>query len=171
MLNLFTFTLNHDDLTLLGKGLKFCPIPLWVDHGKIKLDLDKFFRNCSLHLFFNNTENTNVSELEPEEKPFEHNDLKLPSKYNPTFPSNLEHVYYLILEEILSYKPPKVRYSNLNGRECNSITKLSDNEEIVIKKADKGSNVVVLDQKYYISEGHRQLSNKTLFETAQGRHL
>ena len=42
--------------------------------------------------------------------------------------------------------------SNLTTEERASLKNLKNNDEIVIKKADKGSAVVVLDRQAYINE-------------------
>ena len=47
---------------------------------------------------------------------------------------------------------------NLSLEERKAITELTSNSEIIIKPADKGSTVVVLNTTDYIKEAHRQLS-------------
>lgn len=54
--------------------------------------------------------------------------------------------------------------SNLTTEERASLKNLKNNDEIVIKKADKGSAVVVLDRQAYINEAHRQLQNKKYYK-------
>ena len=103
--NLSSRLLSIDELTILGKGLKFCPTPLMVDHGKIKSNIDKFFRTCSLKLFFSESGFDLKPEREPIDQPFEHKDMKLASNFNPTLSSNLEHIYYLVIDELLSHNP------------------------------------------------------------------
>ena len=41
---------------------------------------------------------------------------------------------------------------------------LTNGRTIVIKKADKGSCVVVWDQKYYIAEAEKQLSDENIYK-------
>ncbi len=53
---------------------------------------------------------------------------------------------------------------NMSNEEYKAIHSLSQNNQIIIKKADKGSNIVVMDTKDYIREGLRQLSDKECFE-------
>ena len=159
VINLSNKSLNANELSLLGKGLKFCPTPRMMDHGKLKEDIDQFFRKCSLKLFF--------AESDPDQPQenilFEHKDMKLPSKFNPHMPSNLEHIYYLTIDDILSYKTPKLKSDNLNPSERVALLNLSDNDKIIIKKADKGSNVVIMNREDYLKEAHRQLNDKKYY--------
>ena len=152
VINLSNKELTYTELTVLGKGLKFCPTAIMVDHGKIKENLDKFFRSCSLRLFFSNGD---ASHPEGENEPtFTHKDMCLPSKFNPQMPNNLEHVYYLILDEILSYSPPNLKdlKLNLNNDQQKTLRNLLNSPEIIIKKADKGSNIVIQNRNDYIEE-------------------
>ncbi|KAK3090867.1 hypothetical protein FSP39_015326 [Pinctada imbricata] len=53
---------------------------------------------------------------------------------------------------------------NLNKTERKALQSLKDNDSIVIKKADKGSTVVVLNKSDYIDEALRQLSSPSFYE-------
>ena len=60
-------------------------------------------------LFYDNVVDnrpTNFADAEENtsSSPFSHNDMKLRSKFNPQMSSNLEHIYYLILDDVLTYK-------------------------------------------------------------------
>ena len=50
-------------------------------------------------------------------------------------------------------------YNNLTKNERTSMKKLSEREDIIITKADKGGAVVIVDVKDYIKEAERQLNN------------
>lgn len=50
--------------------------------------------------------------------------------------------------------------SNLSPEERRALKKLKNNRDIVIKPADKGSKIVILDKASYIKEANRQLQNK-----------
>jgi hypothetical protein len=48
------------------------------------------------------------------------------------------------------------------------LTKLGQNTSIVIKKADKGAAVVIMNREDYITEAERQLSDQNFYiETAE----
>ena len=48
---------------------------------------------------------------------------------------------------------------NLNRQEMSALKQLQNNKNIIIKKSDKGSAVVIMNKQNYITEGMRQLNN------------
>ena len=52
----------------------------------------------------------------------------------------------------------------MTNSEYKIIENLKENNSIVIKKSDKGSNIVILDREYYIKEAMRQLSDKKFYK-------
>ena len=162
VVNLSSRRLSIYELSVLGKGLNFCPTPSKFDHGPIKESIDKFFRKCSLKLFFENPQNDQEFPDNHENPAFEHQDMKLASKFSPPMPSNLELIHYLICEEILSYN--QVNSSrNLSNTQLSALSSLRNDEHIIIKKADKGSNIVIMDKTDYVKEVHRQLNDKNYY--------
>ena len=55
-------------------------------------------------------------------------------------------------------------YSNLSKEEWQAIRSLAEDRSIVIKKADKGSCVVVWDRLDYLSEAEKQLGDKKIYK-------
>ena len=70
---------------------------------------------------------------------------------------------------LLKSKPFCKQESNLTRLERTGITELAQKPDIVIKKADKGSAVVVMQTADYLCEGYRQLMPP--FHRAIGRRL
>ena len=165
VVHLSYYNLNQTELRVLGRGLKFCPTPPVYDHGRLKESLDRFFRTMTLFLFFESNNDNNVDETnDTDPKPFSHKDLKLPSTFNPVMPSNLECMYHSVMEKILKHNPTKERRRDLSNEEYKCLTKLAENKDIVIKKADKGSNTVILDRSQYVKEGEKQLNDSKYYE-------
>ena len=54
-------------------------------------------------------------------------------------------------------------YSNLSKEEWETVRTLADDRNIVIKKADKGSCVVIWDRNDYITEAESQLKNELVY--------
>lgn len=52
---------------------------------------------------------------------------------------------------------------NLSREEVRALEELSKNVNIVIKPADKGSAIVILDRGQYLWEGYRQLNDTTYY--------
>ena len=134
------------ELSVLGKGLKFCLTPPKYCNGKLKESIDKFFQSASLKAYFKphgpeDPESILVSsflsENDAEPEIFEHKDLKCPSTFNPQMPSNLEYVYNVLIDRILSDCPELNRRRNLTIKQFKALTDLKENKSIMIKKADK----------------------------------
>ena len=53
---------------------------------------------------------------------------------------------------------------NLKKEEWTAISTLRNDKNIVIKPADKGGNIEIMDKEDYIQEGLRQLSDNTHYE-------
>ena len=60
---------------------------------------------------------------------------------------------------LLNSKIKNNKTNNLTKEERIGLKELTDNPEIIIKKADKGSAVVVMNTRDYLREGYRQLSD------------
>ena len=55
-------------------------------------------------------------------------------------------------------------YSNFNSEEWKAMRSLADDRDLVTKKADKGSCVVVWDQNDYLMEAEKQMSHKNIYK-------
>ena len=60
------------------------------------------------------------------------------------------------------YREPKKK--NLIKEDYKAIRFLNKNKDIIIKPADKGSAIVILEKQSYINEGQRQLHNTQFYE-------
>ena len=54
--------------------------------------------------------------------------------------------------------------------EYQAIKSLKHNSDIIIKPADKGSAIVILDKQSYIQEGQRQLNDTKFYEQIDSYH-
>lgn len=57
---------------------------------------------------------------------------------------------------------------NLSAEEIKALGELSRRQDIVIKPADKGSAVVIMDRPDYVQEGLRQLGDVIFYSKLQG---
>ena len=165
--NLSNHTLTTGEKELLELGLKFCPTPPKADIGDLVHDIDHFFRSANLKLFFSDVDTSNdtqSSTTTDPNKPFGHPDLRLKSKFNPTFPPLLEFVRQSVITDLQSCSIKPVRQKNLTHQQFLAIKSLSCNPNIVIKPADKGSGIVVMNREDYIKEGERQLLDPHFYQ-------
>ena len=166
ILNLSHHTLTQPETELLEKGLNYCPTQRGVDLGKLNLELDRFFRSVRLALFFDSPSDSS-KESDPgsldEPVPFSHSDMKKPSTWTPPPVSHLDHIISMIQNDTLSHKVNKSTSPNLTQPLYNALQSLSQNKEIIIKPADKGRKVVIMNRQDYIAEGLRQLSDRNFY--------
>ena len=69
--------------------------------------------------------------------------------------SQIENKLFSIVDE-------PIRYSNLSKEEWVAMRSLADDRSIVIKKADKGSCIVVWDRNDYLREAEKQLKDQNV---------
>ena len=65
---------------------------------------------------------------------------------------------------VRSHIPSKPKHDNLSKSDRSALYNLQKREDIVIKPADKGSAVVVMDRDHYVSEAERQLNDSTFYK-------
>ena len=153
VINLSKRVLSEDEISLLSKGLKFCPTPRDLDRGKIKTDLEQFGRRLRLRWFFRE-----------EERGFETNPFRPKSTFSPPKDDVAIEVYLSrVEEEILSISEHGKNYSNLTEPEQEALRNLKEDDSIIIKQADKGSGVVVWDRDDYLKEADNHLLNETAY--------
>ena len=79
---------------------------------------------------------------------------------HPTIEVLLSEIEQEIFKEVQS----RLGYSNLSKEEWKVVRSLANDPNIVIKKADEGSCVVIWDRGDYIMEAERQLNDKAVYQ-------
>lgn len=151
-----TFKLTHAQFTLLNRGLTF--IPTKGINSKIReqttWDLQQYHRRVKLAAYFRNTKNKQPPPLTPQSD-WTPLDGSLPPVIMQLIQADRDHFHKNF--KIHRTKP------NLNPEEVKALKELKNNKSIVIKPADKGSAVVIMDREQYLWEGYRQLNDKTYY--------
>ena len=161
VINLSSATLSESDLSLLSKGLSFCPVPKFIDELKVKSDLQAFLRRLRLKGFFHKKPVTPSAQYDSNAAIF-----KPKSSFTP--PANrdkhLETFIRIVEKEILEQvQSPQPFHRNLTSKEAEALRSFKARRDITLKDADKGSAVVVMDTDRYINEGLRHLSDSTTY--------
>ena len=149
--NLSSCTLTKEETSILSKGLGFVPTPPVPHPSTIQKDINKFARTLRLKYEF--------QQNRPKKKKF-----KLRSSYIPPLSTSgcLEDYIYALKIEATKLKPRKTR-NNLSQRQRIALRKLRKRNDNIIKKADKGSTVVIQDRQEYINTGLEHLSDKNTY--------
>uniref|UniRef100_A0A8C5PPV1 Reverse transcriptase domain-containing protein n=1 Tax=Leptobrachium leishanense TaxID=445787 RepID=A0A8C5PPV1_9ANUR len=71
----------------------------------------------------------------------------------------LEHYYFLLVMEDLNIAISKPFKSNLTFRDRKICEDLKNNQNLVIKQADKGGGIVVMSRQFYLKEADRLLGD------------
>jgi len=176
IVNLSDYNLTEAQTSLLNKGLKFCPTPCSVDFATARADLDNFHRGLRLYCFFNKDsipdQTRNTSQQQDHNNITENSDndsdkfnltFRNKSTWTPPGPIPLESI--ITLNEIfLANMEPNCRTkSNLTKAERLAISELKNLTNIVIKPADKGSMIVLLNKSDYVREAEKQLSDEKFY--------
>lgn len=146
---------------LLGRGLSFVPtVGIYRDQKRtLQLDIQNYHRRIKLASFFKDSAKkpvvpfTGPSEWTPpiSEIPIEvQKFIKLDLK---TFKT-----HYKFIEEEL----------NISWEEETALRELKNNRQIIIKPADKGAAVAVLDRDQYVLEVERQLNDTIYYKKLKG---
>ena len=190
VVNLSKHHLSDDELSVLNRGLNFCPTPGEPDMGNLRRDLDVFHRNLRIKTFFNETDNPSMSQnnvgssVNSTQQQGAQNTQSIHSKSTsdldsqvrkskvlkrnkewspPTGPLHLES-FILTNERDLNKTFPKApNFHNLTRTEKVALKDLSKNSKLVIKPADKGGATVILNREDYTTEGERQLTDKKFY--------
>ncbi|CAJ0921678.1 unnamed protein product [Ranitomeya imitator] len=168
--NISSQNLSSTDMTLLQKGLTFCPVPHF-DTFQVDQELHRFFRTLRLKVHFSNTPFETTPDLTKTSSGFSLKSLGLrtsssfqpPKTYHPveTF---IEVVNRDVKEILGSIDKGLVKVkNNLSREEYRSLMDLKNNRNLIIKPADKGGAIVVLDRTYYINEILSQLNDTNTY--------
>ena len=154
VVNLSKQKLTKAEISLLSKGLKFVPTSNHINKAKLKIELEAYGRMLRLKWHFRN-----------DEKEFDRNKFKPKSTFNPRNKNAAIEIYLSSLEEkLLNIEIPQNKYNNLTREERSALYNLKNNENIVIKSADKGFAVEAWDRDDYIKEAEKHLGDKEIDE-------
>ena len=107
-------------------------------------------------------ETTNQEDKDPYEnihKPFSNKSSWKPNPPNRT----LDTFKIAFRQDLLMSNKNKPTQPNLSKDEWKGLLELKKNPNIIIKKADKGLAVVIMDTVDYLKEGYRQLSDPNFY--------
>ena len=170
-MNLSKHTLTPAQHTLLCRGLKFCPNPGEPDISTYQADLNNFHLRLKRYIHFSKpirNEDDDIPQTpiviapNPDE-PFKHQKFKNPSDWVPPPIVQLEFFISKNNLDLTECNLPKPSRNNISTEERQALKDLSNNKHIVIKPADKGGAVVILNREDYIEEGLRQLSDPNFY--------
>ena len=145
--------LTDTEIRILEKGLDFAPIQNKINEPELRSDFEEFCRRMRTKRHFRN-------EPTPETPIFSPKSTWKPPMGHPNVEVFLSQIEHEIFKEVQS----PLGYSNLSKEEWKAVRSLANDRNIVIKKADKGSCVVIWDQSNCIMEAEKQLNDKAVYK-------
>ena len=163
------YKLNTHETTILQKDLNFIPTPSREHEVKILQDFLLFERKLRLyHKLHKKEEDIETTDESSDEEDSPHKILRPSKGWKPEDsecdPNIMKYKTCVIhdMESKLMIKP-RPRF-NTSKDERKAIVTLRKNSDIIIKPADKGGAIVILNKTDYIKEGERQLENSEHYQ-------
>ena len=154
VINLSNYKLTEDQIDLLKLGLKFCPTPK-SNITELKEDVKDSERKVRLKELFGNKENKDDSLVKNKSK-FQ------PTKGNKDIDTFFQKIWNL------EFKDNSQIRNNLSHKQKLALEELRNNENIIIKEADKGGAVIIMEREYYREKIQEMLNNETNFQLLEG---
>ncbi|CAJ0946010.1 unnamed protein product [Ranitomeya imitator] len=174
--NISSYNLSPTEYNVLQKGLSFCPTPSF--NGFIlDQELHRFFRSLRLKVHFNSnpteerTADVNNSSQSVTSFQLKQLGLRVSSNYNRPRTYHPVETYISLVKrdveaDLKSIQKGSIRiHRNLSVIEKDALRNLKENKRIVIKPADKGGSIVVMDKSHYTSIIQSQLNDRTTYQS------
>ena len=163
--NISATKLSESEISLLNKGLKFCPSTKEPSKEQLLGDLYFFCWKLKLKEYFYGGDNI-TDKIQQEERC----DLntKLPNRYfNPNHetPLNLQRYISVVKKEVTELlKNPNYQEQNLTSDKLSKLRYLPENRNLTIKAADKGGKIVIMNTTDYIEHCELLLNDREFYE-------
>lgn len=162
IVNLSNKILSDEHKSILRKGLSFIPTPKLPNHIHSLRDTLLFTRRIRLNEFFDRNPIP-----PPMDNPLDHPSYpKKERSFNPNKGPNLQLEKFIsdIEETATNYLPNKNLHSNLTLPQWQALKDLRNDKSIIIKPADKGGALVILNTNDYIEKCMAHLDDSSVYE-------
>ncbi|XP_033116641.1 uncharacterized protein LOC117116665, partial [Anneissia japonica] len=163
VVNLSKYSLTTDEQFILEKGLSFCPSRR-LDPINLCSNLSQFIRKIRLKEYFKDTPEPTTNSTTYKTKTGTQKNLWVPPKgrnpYIDSFANAAKSHLNSFIQKYLTNLQPA---DNLSKNQPTAIKNLHRNQDIIIKPADEGGNITIMDRTEYITEIETQLSNQSFY--------
>ncbi len=166
--------LIDNQISIISRGLSFCPTPGEPDMGQVFLDLERLFKKIRLNLFWAEDQSQNTSATGTQSvitqnntsiPPYHNRYFTAKSTFDPIqFNPGLEPFQKAVKHRISSQPIRVPMTKNVTREEIQALKELSSNQDIIIKKADKGSCICIQNKNTYIEECMSQLNDNHVYK-------
>ena len=153
--------LTQNELSVLDKGLTFVSTECRPNKKRLVQEFDEFTRLLRVKFYMANPEEENGYVPHP---------FKLKTHWQPSKTKNLTLESFIdnTTQAFLKCKPNRNIHSNLPRADSSALESLGERSDTIIKKADKGSLVVVEDRKSYTKQGLEHVQNPNVYTPLKG---
>lgn len=159
IINMSSISLSSPQIRILSKGLKFTPTPV-SNLTELEKDIDEFCRKLRLKEYF--YEDETVRET--------NDDISLARNKSNFHPKrNRDKTLDTCIDSLQkasknlkSFSVPTAK-ENLTHSERRALKQLKQNRNIIIKEADKGGTVCVMDRTFYAEKIHQMLDDSSTY--------
>lgn len=155
--NLSNYNLDADEISVLNKGLKFSPSKPRYQLDVLEADFKNFNRRLQLTHYFS-----------LQGRKFNENRCTTFMPQSDWLPECTDKHIDAFTSELFSHTVDLVKkplhHHNLNEAEWLALKRLKNNKEIIIKPADKGGGIAVLNRNDYISKIDSMLNDQKVYE-------
>lgn len=143
--------MDNNELKLLRKGLKFTPTPT-ANTEEMEMDIKKFCRKLRLVEYFADKETEEDRSL-----------IRNKSKFTPKKGRNRHLDDYIDSITKHPLLPNENKRKNITKNEELALRRLQTDTSVVIKEADKGGAIIIMDSDYYGKLVNEQLGDQTFY--------
>ena len=161
VVNRSTSLLTENELSVLVRVLTFVPTECRPDKKRLVKEFDEFTRLLRVKFYMANPEEENGYVPHP---------FKLKTHWQPSKTKNLTLESFIddTRQAFLKSKPNRKIHSNLSEADNSALESLGERSDIIIKKADKGSLVIVEDRESYTKQGLEHVQNPNVYTPLEG---
>lgn len=147
VINLSSKKLSESQESLLRKGLKFVPTRRRIDVNRLITDLQLWERRMRLREYFHDKEESN-----------QYSQRVGKSSWTPSEGRDkwLDQYIREVKDDVISGLRKNFKM-NITTAEEEALRDLLSDSDIVIRPADKGSGIVILDSKHYVDEVKKEM--------------
>ena len=180
VINMSSITLTEAQIELFG--LKFTPTPP-SNPSELETDVKTFCRRLRLkeRFFDNNDDNSNEDDNSDEDDNNNNNSeqstsqiqddtlVRNKSTYNPKPNRNqtLDNCINALSKVASEQSQPRSIKNNLSKKQQKALKELQNNDDIIIKKADKGGAICIMDRSFYEQKMTAMLDGNTTYKKAE----
>ena len=162
IVNISSYELNTSEISILMKGRKFCPTPSYKDLLSLSVNMGEFSRKLLLKEMYGGHGNGGNAD-NPERDLVKRAGTFIPQSDSNSFLHSVVGEIKKLSKNL--YKLPVGRVnSNIKPQERMAMNRLSKNKQLVIKSADKGGGIVVMDATYYQNKVEEHLNDHNTYE-------